>query len=190
MERDDDSNESHREKVEYVRFAIADGNGDMQVRNVTPADLGLIRGLLAATWHDTYDTIYGVTRVSEITGRWHSIERLNARISKPGSRFILAMDGETCCGIAYASLNDENTVCVHQLYVDPHSQRRGIGTMLIGEIEKRFPAAARVRAEVEEANGKAIAFYERHDFRNIGRTSNCGSPDSGIPALVFVKNLI
>ena len=44
-----------------------------------------------------------------------------------------------------------------------------------------------MRLEVEEANAKAIAFYENNGYRMVDRTDNCGSRDSGIPALIMEK---
>ena len=39
----------------------------MFVRTASARDLPAIRALLVATWHDTYDGIYGVERVTAIT---------------------------------------------------------------------------------------------------------------------------
>ena len=56
-------------------------------------------------------------------------------------------------------------------------------------MESAFPMAAKMRLEVEEANAKAIAFYENQGYRQVDRTDNCGSRDSGIPALILEKQI-
>ena len=49
-------------------------------------DLTSVRDLLVETWHDTYDAIYGVERVTEITNEWHALERLARELERRGSR--------------------------------------------------------------------------------------------------------
>ena len=53
---------------------------------------------------------------------------------------------------------------LHQLYVRPAHQGHGVGGMLLDEILNCFPEAETVRLEVEEANVRAIAFYEAYGF--------------------------
>ena len=74
---------------------------------------------------------------------------------------------------------------LNQLYVRPQHQGKGIGGMLLDEILTSFPNAESVRLEVEEANMRAVAFYQAHGFSHAGRTANCGGGQSGIPALVM-----
>ncbi len=66
--------------------------------------------------------------------------------------------------------------------------REGFG-LLLTEIIDCFPQAKHIRLEVEETNHKAVSFYERKGFVETGRTANCGRDDSGIPALVFERQL-
>ncbi len=161
----------------------------MWIRSADHSDLEVIRELLKRTWHATYDHIYGVEKVNAITDSWHSIEALRRRLSKPYSEFVIADDGDEILGMAYASMSEDRLAVLHQLYVNPQAQGRGAGTALLVEMESAFPAAARMRLEVEEANAKAIEFYRRNGYREVGRTGNCGKPDSGIPALIFEKPL-
>ena len=46
------------------------------VRTAGRNDLEAISELLGVTWHATYDAIYGVERVREITASWHSVQEL------------------------------------------------------------------------------------------------------------------
>ena len=158
----------------------------MFVRTASARDIAAVRDLLVATWHDTYDAIYGADRVTAITDEWHSIAALTARLDRPNSEFLVADDGERIAGMAFASVADEGkTVMLNQLYVLPDRQGMGIGGMLFDEITSCFPDADKVRLEVEEKNGKAVAFYRALGFVEAGRTANCGKDQSGIPALVM-----
>lgn len=163
----------------------------MFVRTAGPRDLEAIRALLVETWHNTYDSIYGRERVDAICADWHSIAALQAQLDRPNSEFIVADDGEAIAGLAFAStLDDGKTVMLHQLYVRPGQQGRGIGGLLMDEIEAAFPVAGRLRLEVEEANAKAIAFYTAQGFSQVGRTANCGKDQSGIPALIYERPIV
>ena len=158
------------------------------MRTASERDLAALRALLVETWHATYDAIYGVERVTEITNDWHSIASLKARMGRPKSEFLVADDGKTIGGMAYAAATtDPKLVMLHQLYVHPSFQGEGIGKMLLDEIKDSFPDARMLRLEVEAANASALAFYRANGFVQAGETANCGSDQSGIPALVLEK---
>jgi ribosomal protein S18 acetylase RimI-like enzyme len=162
----------------------------MFVRTASERDLEAVRGLLVETWHATYDKIYGAERVTTITDDWHSIASLRRRLTRPNSEFLVADDGERIGGMSYAAADDNGTVVrLYQLYVRPAFQGQGIGGMLLDEISESFPEARLIRLEVEEQNANAIAFYVANGFRQTDRTSNCGTDQSGIPALIFEKTL-
>lgn len=159
------------------------------VRTAMKADLPAVQTLLTKTWHATYDTLYGVGKVAEITRSWHSVEALQTRLSRPQSEFLVADDGKRIGGMAYAARSDKDVVLLHQLYVHPSLQGQGIGRDLFAEIETCFDGAKRIRLEVEPENETACAFYRAHGFVEVGRTENCGADGSGIPALVMEKAL-
>jgi ribosomal protein S18 acetylase RimI-like enzyme len=160
----------------------------MFVRTAGERDLVAIRALLVETWHATYDAIYGVGRVTEITDEWHSIAALKTRLTRPNSEFLVADDGKRIGGMAFAE-DAGGLVTLKQLYVLPGQQGRGIGGMLLVEIIESFPEARAIRLEVEEKNAPAIAFYEANGFAKTGRTDNCGADQSGVPALVYERTL-
>jgi ribosomal protein S18 acetylase RimI-like enzyme len=162
----------------------------MFVRTASERDLAAVRALLVETWHATYDAIYSAERVTEITDDWHSIASLKARLARPNSEFLVADDGKNIGGMAYAAATtDAKLVMLHQLYVHPAFQGKGIGSSLLHEIEDSFPDARTLRLEVEAQNASALAFYRATGFTQAGETANCGGPQSGIPAMVLEKAL-
>ncbi len=162
----------------------------MFVRTASERDLPAVRALLVETWHVTYDSIYGVDRVTDITDDWHSIASLKARLVRPNSEFLVADDGIRIGGMAYAAAStDPSIVILNQLYVSPGLQRSGLGRMLLREIEDSFPEARIIRLEVEPANAAAVAFYAQNGFAEVGSVANCGGAASGIPALTLEKQL-
>ncbi len=156
----------------------------MFVRTVGERDLEAVRALLVETWHATYDGIYGAAKVTEITNEWHSLARLKARLSEPNSEFLVADDGKALAGVAFAVAEGE-AVRLRQIYVRPAMQGRGIGGMLLDEIEGCFPEAHKVTLEVEPANERAVAFYLAQGFVRTGTVADCGRRGSGIAADVY-----
>ena len=150
------------------------------VRTAGERDLAAISALLEAAWHATYDPLYGAKGVAEITGTWHTVEALRPRIGRVDSEFVVADDGKTIAGMAFAAAGTDNSklVTLHQLYILPVHQRGGIGSDLLAEIEQSFPDAARIRIEVELANTAAVAFFEARGFVVTGESETriAGSP--------------
>ena len=159
----------------------------MWVRTASLDDLAVISAMLSETWHDTYDGIYGREKVAELTKAWHSVDALKSRLTKPRSDFIVVDDGAEIGGMAYVSQVDGETSMLHQLYVRPGQQGQGLGEKLLIEAEACFPDVRKIRLEVEEANNRAVKFYERNGFRMVGTTPDCGVKGSGIPAVIMEK---
>jgi ribosomal protein S18 acetylase RimI-like enzyme len=161
----------------------------MWIRTASERDLGAVQKLLRDTWHATYDAIYGVERVNEITSDWHSMESLRARLTKPHSEFILCEGESGIIGMAFASQSAPDFVMLHQLYVRPSAQGQGAGSLMLDEIIEAFPEAKSLRLEVEAANRQAVAFYRSKGFAEFSNTQHCGEDRSGIPALILAKIL-
>lgn len=88
----------------------------------------------------------------------------------------LAEDGQP---LGFLSLDSHD---VRALYLAPEARGRGIGRALLGHAK-----AARNRLELWtfEANGRAVAFYERQGFRVAQRTDGSGN-DEGLPDLRLI----
>jgi ribosomal protein S18 acetylase RimI-like enzyme len=161
------------------------------VRTASERDLEKVRKLLVETWHATYDALYGVEKVTQLTNSWHSVAALKSRLGKKNSEFVVADNGADIGGMGYAAMSAElpKTAILHQLYVHPDCQRNGIGRDMFAELETCFPDANVMRLEVEPENHAALSFYVAHGFVKIGKTENCGDGKSGIPALIMEKAL-
>lgn len=163
----------------------------MWVRSATREDLDAVHALLVETWHATYDDVYGVEKVNDITGQWHSLDALKRNLAKPYSEFIIADDGADIMGMAYASQKDHKLSILHQLYVRPENQQQGVGSLLLAEVESAFPGVYALQLEVIETNQKALQFYESRGFeKTSSRIDNWGHANSGISIVVLEKSLI
>lgn len=162
----------------------------MWVRSATKEDLSAVRDLLVETWHATYDDIYGVEKVNDITSRYHSLEALKKNLAKPYSEFIIADDGADMLGMAYASQKDHKLSILSQLYVHPEHQKKGVGSLLLAEVESAFPGVYALQLEVIDKNRNAVEFYESRGFEKTNtKIDDWGQPNSGISVIVLEKSL-
>ena len=87
--------------------------------------------------------------------------------------FIAALEGETVVG--YAGLThvlDEGSVT--NVAVAPEWRRQGVADALLLELERRARtlALAFLTLEVRSGNAPAIALYEKHGYKVVGRRKN------------------
>ena len=162
----------------------------MYVRTAGSRDIAAIRDLLVETWHATYDSIYGPERVTAITDKWHATDALRRHLDEPDAEFLVADDGRQIAGVAFATARDGGkTVMLRQLYVRPAQQGRGVGGLLLDEIEGSFHDADKMLVEVEEKNARAVAFYIGQGFSEVGRKADAGK-DGGFALLVFERPIV
>jgi ribosomal protein S18 acetylase RimI-like enzyme len=112
---------------------------------------------------------------------------MKASGGKANPQAVVCDDGAEITGMAFVSQIDSETSMLHQLYVRPSAQGQGVGKKLLIEVEACFPDVRKIRLEVEEANDRAVAFYEREGFKQTGTTPDCGVKGSGIPAVIMEK---
>ena len=161
------------------------------VRTASERDLAKVSALLAETWHATYDALYGVDKVSEITERWHSVPALKTKLERKDSEFVVADNGKELAGMGYVAMSKDRpkTAFLHQLYVLPRYQRQGIGRDMFAEIETCFPDANAMLLEVDPRNEAAVAFYLAHGFVKVGETRHKADDMSDVPLHVYEKPL-
>lgn len=159
------------------------------IRTATERDLKAIQALLIAAFEHTYGPIHGADKVAELNRDWNSEAVLRACLKDPAGEFLVADNGSQIGGIAYAapSRSKPKTIGLLKLYVLPGLKRQGIGQDLLAEVEACFPAAERLRLQVDVENAGAIAFYQAMGFEMDGRTENCGTGNTGIPAFYMEK---
>ena len=161
------------------------------VRTASERDLAKVSALLAETWHATYDALYGVDKVREITAHWHSVPALKAKLERKDSEFVVADNGKELAGMGYVAMSKDRpkTAFLHQLYVLPRYQRQGIGRDMFAELETCFPDANTMVLEAEPRNEAAVAFYLAHGFVKVGEARHKADDVSDVPLDVYEKPL-
>lgn len=149
--------------------------GDITIRHAVEADLPAVRALLTETWHDTYDALLGTEWVTEVSGRWHTVENLRKQLSVLGTSFLVAVDQGRIVGHILVDASKPPALVVARLYVLPAHQRGGVGARLLAAATAEHPGCETLRLDVEARNGKGVNFYRRAGFTEVGRTLIEGS---------------
>jgi len=138
------------------------------IRLATLDDIGRVRKLLVATWHDTYDSLLGVERVTRTTDEWHALDVLATQAVRPNASFLVAVQDEEVVGHAFTVEQEGSVLLLSRLYILPTRQRQGIGKELLRAAIRCHPGTTRVQLVVEARNIRALAFYGRHGFVVMG----------------------
>ncbi len=126
-----------------------DADRHVMIRPATSDDISKVRNLLVATWHDTYDSLLGVERVTETTNHWHALDVLATQVARPNTSFLVASQNGEVVGHTFAVEQDGDVLLLSRLYVLPTCQRQGIGEGLLRAAMRRHPGTKRVQLVVE-----------------------------------------
>jgi ribosomal protein S18 acetylase RimI-like enzyme len=157
-------------------------NTNILIRLGRPADIEAVRRLLVETWHDTYDSLIGAEKVTEITNSWHSIENLSRQLTMPDTSFLVAKEDGAIVGHLFANGQRPPVLMLSRLYVLPDRQRRGIGGRIIAEAIARHSNCDVMRLEVEADNLKGVSFYRSKGFQPVDDRT-----EEGIAHIVMEK---
>lgn len=118
-----------------------------------------------------------------------SVEGMRKRLEKPQAEFLVADDGSEIGGMAFAAVDDGQTISLYRLAVGPARRRSGLGTSMLHEIEHCFPGAEAIRVEVQETDEAAIGFYSGNGFTTAARVVTAREGGAPAPALIMEKRL-
>ena len=134
----------------------------LQIRLMRSADLPVLVDLWVESWRETMPAIDFDARRG-----W-----ISTVLSDPAHDTYVA---ERSAPLGFATLEGRR---LHQLVVASRAKGSGIAAALLDAGKSR--SAAGLDLEVNRDNPRAVAFYLRHGFREVGASSN---PNSGLPTL-------
>jgi ribosomal protein S18 acetylase RimI-like enzyme len=146
----------------------------MDVRPAEPVELDALAALWRDGWRAAHVAILPATLVRDLTP-----ERFRHRLER-------AMDDVRVVGPVGSPLGfciahrDE----LYQLSVSDEVRGKGVAAVLLADAEARMRAAGVETAWLACAigNARALAFYEKHDWRRVGRMiSRLTTPDGVFP---------
>lgn len=143
----------------------------MFIRTGGERDLAAVSLLIGESLHATNDVFYGAETVEHIARALYSEAVLKVLVRRPTSEFLVADDGESLGGVAIAAaaVEDGRAVDILAFFVRPSLQGRGIGGMLLQELEDSFFESERMRIEVDERNLRALGFAAAEGYARAGQ---------------------
>jgi len=128
-----------------------------------------IRELLRRTWIDTYRQLLPEETIRAATSSWHTPEVLHGEINDDNTYFAIAKnEAGDVVGLTTVAIRCD-LLMMTRLYVDPHAQRKGIGSQLLQAAINQHPDARMIRLEVEQNNAKGYGFYRKMGFHETSR---------------------
>lgn len=143
-------------------------------------DAVAVAALSIQVFLDTYATS-GVRRdLAREAFREYSEQAFLGRLAAPNRRFVLAEDQNALLGFAELDCVPQAApvpglfgVELARLYVQPQAQRCGLGSALLKEAERvaLSTKAGALWLTVWEGNARALGFYSRSGYADVGATS-------------------
>jgi len=113
-------------------------------------------------WYDTWHATFPDLRHHEPKEEWR--RRFETEIAVEERVYVAEIDGQFA-GFLAVKERGGGEGYLHEIFVAPDFQRRGIGSVLMALAKELAPAG--LRLHTLQRNGQACAFYERHGFAPV-----------------------
>ncbi len=141
-------------------------------KKVNTESINKIQSIAHITWPDTFKGLLTDNQIEYMVEHMYSNSSLIEQMSKLGHQFIIAYDNEEAIGYASYELNynDLPHLMIHKAYILPSYQGKGIGKKLFDFLSNVAlnKNQKNLRLQVFHKNEKAIKFYLKNDFKNVG----------------------
>ncbi|ESU26409.1 GNAT family acetyltransferase [Flavobacterium limnosediminis JC2902] len=109
----------------------------MQVLHADKDQLHIVRDLAYKIWPEAYEEILSEAQLDYMLENFYAIPALEEQMEK-GHVFLLAEENDVYYGFASYEINCNNTgkTKLHKIYVLPETQGKGLGKLLLSEVEK------------------------------------------------------
>jgi len=141
----------------------------MQLRAAAESDIPALKSILRRSWL----TIWAPELAFETVQRFAAEDPAGNYAAEKWRDFIVAEEGGALLGMFHVEGDH-----LHAIHLDPRQKRRGVGSVLMDEVERRIalthPEAA---LEVRAFNTAAIAFYKQRGWVQRGAAyadAECG----------------
>ena len=149
------------------------------IRRATPEDLPALVELAERTFRDTFASDNTLEDLEAYVAKAFAPETLEGELADPASTFLLAFADSEAPPIGYgrllagpptAAVRGQNPVEIVRLYVDQEAIGLGVGAALMQSLfdEARRQGHQTIWLGVWERNARAIAFYRRWGFEEVG----------------------
>lgn len=135
-------------------------------------DLLKIQKIAYETWPSTFRQLMTTEQINYMLDLIYNEESLKKQVLEKRHNFILAEKDHHALGFTSYEIqyNSQPELMIHKIYLLPASQGLGIGTKFLNLLSDvaLHNNNKRLRLKVYFENSKAIGFYEKYGFKNIG----------------------
>lgn len=158
-------------------------------------DAAVIAELGGRTMRQTYGTAFAIKEIDRVAEYRFNLKRLTDELANPEIRYLLATANQQPCG--YAKLEPTSTpdaitgmhpIKLVHLYVDSQWIGKGIGAKLM-QRALEFATSngfATCWLEVLESNHRAVSFYRRWGFVEVG-SDRYPAGETSVPVLLMMR---
>jgi ribosomal protein S18 acetylase RimI-like enzyme len=110
----------------------------MKISIATKSQLEIIRDLAYKIWPSTYGKILSQEQLNFMLAKFYNLNYLENQLINENQVFLLIEENDKYLGFCAYELNCEssNKTKLHKIYVLPETQGKGIGKILLNEVEK------------------------------------------------------
>ena len=110
----------------------------MKISVATKSQLEIIEDLAYKIWPSTYGEILSKVQLDFMLDKFYNLDYLENQLVNENQVFLLIEENNKYLGFCAYELNCEssNKTKLHKIYVLPETQGKGIGKILLNEVEK------------------------------------------------------
>ena len=161
----------------------------IRLRRATSLDAAWLAEFGARTFRAAYAHLMDEREIATYCNAAYGATQQDAELRRTDSVVLLAEASGERLGFCWVvrepaaarprCITDAHAIHLSRIYVSPEAQGRGIGALLLdGAVtEARGFGGETLYLAVWEKNPRAIAFYERHHFAEVGRDGFPTDPD-------------
>lgn len=136
----------------------------MKIRIAFVNDIPRIVEVAAVTWRQTYAAIISQEQIDFMYDRMYTPEAILQQMQN-GHTFLIGTNEEQTLGFISYYIREDNILYIPKLYVRPETHGKGIGRLLLEEVEK---IARKNKIDFLELNvnrkNTAMYFYKKQGF--------------------------
>ena len=140
----------------------------IEIRPATPEDASIIQQLAEAIWLPTYSPILSQEQIRYMLDHIYDLDSITGQIKDGNQTYMMLMVDGVPTGFAAYSARTENPDIykLHKLYCLPAKHRKGLGKLLLQEVEDMILDEGKTILELNvNRHNKAKQFYERCGYR-------------------------
>ena len=149
----------------------------LQFRKCVMEDLPVLRQFSRTMYYETFQSMCANEDMEAYLNESFAQEKIQAELDNPDSAFYFLHLDNSLAGymklndaLAQTDLNDTHSLELERIYVTREAQGNGLGTFLMNRAIEISAQKGKtfLWLGVWEKNTKAISFYHRHGFYEIG----------------------